>query len=97
MRYSHSTIEELKNGLFKATIYTEGIIYGTYTKHESFKTINECKEWLLEERCPSLEIKYIANLPEGIVKKDTETQTDIQIKIPKAPKLPKLYKDIVKK
>jgi hypothetical protein len=89
MGYESSTIEELKNGLFKASIVYTGIIYGTWCEHESFKTINECKEYLLEKRCPKLDIKYIANLPEGVV----DSKID-DIKIPKAPKL---YKDVVKK
>jgi hypothetical protein len=82
MKYLSSSIEELKNGLFKVSLTYSGFLYGSYTEHESFKTINDCKGWLIEKRCPELDIKYIANLPEGI---------------PCAPKLPKLYKDIIKK
>jgi hypothetical protein len=84
MKYYSSYIEELENGLFRCTITYTTIIYTTWSNHESFKTINECKEWLLEQRCPGLEIKSIGEKKEGI-----------EIKIPQAPKLSKLYKDIV--
>jgi hypothetical protein len=91
MKYSHSIIEELDNGLFKTSIYYHGLIYGYYIEHSTFKTINECNRWLIEKRCPNLEIKYIANLPEGIINALSKS-------IPKSiPKAPKLYKDVCKK
>lgn len=91
MKYSHSIIEELDNGLFKTSIYYHGLIYGHYIEHSTFKTINECKEYLIEKRCPNLETKYIGNIPNGKIytKKNDELKT--------VPTTPKLYKDVCKK
>ena len=59
MRYHSSTIDELENGLFRVTLTYTGILYGTFSEHESFKTIGECKEWIILQRSPDLIINHI--------------------------------------
>ena len=81
MGYKSSSIDELENGLFRVTLTYTGLLYGTFSEHESFKTIEECKEWIILKRSPELTINHIQK----------------KITIPEAPKATKLklYKDDV--
>ena len=55
MAYLKSKIEIMNDGLFKVSIMYSSW-FGSHTDHESFKTVKECRDYLINQRCPHLEI-----------------------------------------
>lgn len=55
MGYVSSAIIIQPTGLYKAIIRYSYLYFFTSEEHESFKTIGEAEQWLLEKRCYQLE------------------------------------------
>lgn len=54
MGYINSVIELEKDGLYKVTVRYSWMYMFTEEVHTKFRTIAECQEWLLEQRCENL-------------------------------------------
>ena len=53
MGYYNSTIKLRKDGLYTATIRYSYLYFFTSEESETFKTLSEANEWILEKRCPN--------------------------------------------
>ena len=52
--YLSSSIKQQPSGLYKAAIITSWFYFGQQVEHETFKTIGECRDWLITKRCENL-------------------------------------------
>lgn len=63
MAYLSSSIELTPTGLYKARIFTSKWFFFIDEEHETFKTLQEARDWLLHKRCPNCEISENIKTP----------------------------------
>lgn len=93
--YIRSSIIKQESGLWKATIVSSWMYFGEQETHESFNTLGEARDWLLENRCYNLEIEKVPPKKEAPVEevepeeeeeKESEDETKRPIKLKIKPK-----------
>ena len=55
MYLKSSIILQKESGLYKASIVSSWFYFGQQEDHESFRTLGEARDWLIEKRCENLE------------------------------------------
>lgn len=77
MVYVNSCIILQKNGLYRAEIRYSYLYFFTYIDHESFKTLGEAKDWILNRRCPEHKEEHFEeqdeeHFEENVFEKDSD-------------------------
>lgn len=55
MGYLRSSIIIQPTKLYKVTIYMSWFYFGETFIHETFATLGECRDWLIQQRCELLD------------------------------------------
>ena len=77
MGYINSVIELQKDGLYRATIRYSWMYMFTQEEHNTFRTISDCRLWLLEQRCENL-IVLDKEEDQEVVQENCETENVIE-------------------